>query len=125
MFSNRIKELRKEKGLTQVQLAEQLNVSKGTVAMWETGQRNPSFEMLDALCTFFDKRMDYIMGTSNDNSPVNPTESDIGLFQQYLALDDFGKEAVFSVINNEFKRCVTQKTTTLTKEDYNLSFTIK
>ena len=36
MFPERLKQLRKEKGLTQVTLAETLGVSKGTVAMWET-----------------------------------------------------------------------------------------
>ena len=36
MAQNRIKELRKEKGLTQVELAKALNVSKGAIAMWET-----------------------------------------------------------------------------------------
>ena len=42
MFPERLKQLRKEKGLTQVTLAETLGVSKGTVAMWETGKRMPS-----------------------------------------------------------------------------------
>lgn len=36
-FAERLKELRKENGYTQVTLAEALGLSKGTVAMWETG----------------------------------------------------------------------------------------
>ena len=40
-FAERLKELRKENGYTQVKLAEALGLSKGTVAMWETGKRTP------------------------------------------------------------------------------------
>lgn len=38
MFPQRLKQLRKEKGLMQVTLAKTLGISKGTVAMWETGE---------------------------------------------------------------------------------------
>ena len=58
MFANRLKEIRKEKNMTQVQLAEALGVSKGTVAMWEIGKRQPNFETLNALSDIFDKRID-------------------------------------------------------------------
>ena len=40
MFAQRLKQLRAENKMTQVQLAEKLGVSKGTVAMWETDKRN-------------------------------------------------------------------------------------
>lgn len=45
--------LRKQKGLTQVQLAKLLGVSTSTVAMWETGQRKPDFHTIVRLCDFF------------------------------------------------------------------------
>jgi len=41
-----IKDLRKEKGLTQEQLAEQLNVSRRTVSRWETGSNLPDLDLL-------------------------------------------------------------------------------
>ena len=68
MFAERLKELRKDKNMTQVQLAEALGVSKGTVAMWEIGKREPNFETLNRLSDIFDKRIDYILGNSNDAS---------------------------------------------------------
>lgn len=49
MFAERLKALRKKHGYTQVSLAETLGVSKGTVAMWETGKRTPDFETLIGL----------------------------------------------------------------------------
>ena len=44
MFSERLKKLRKENNMTQTELAKALGVSGGTVAMWETDKRKPSFE---------------------------------------------------------------------------------
>ena len=41
-----IRELRKENGLTQEQLAEQLNVSRRTVSRWETGNNLPDLDVL-------------------------------------------------------------------------------
>lgn len=43
MFAERLKMIRKQKGYTQISLAEKLEVSKGTVAMWETGKHTPGF----------------------------------------------------------------------------------
>ena len=47
-FSERLKDLRAENGLTRAQLAEKLNVSPRLVAYWENGQRECSFDMLIA-----------------------------------------------------------------------------
>ena len=47
-----IKDLRKEKGLTQEQLAEQLNVSRRTVSRWETGSNLPDLDLLIQLADF-------------------------------------------------------------------------
>lgn len=52
-FPEALKRLRKDKGLTQAQLAEALGVGKSTISMYEVGAREPSFEMLDILAGFF------------------------------------------------------------------------
>ena len=49
-----IKELRKEKGFTQEQLAEKLNVSGRTVSRWETGANMPDISLLVELAEFYD-----------------------------------------------------------------------
>lgn len=64
MFSNRLKELRQEKGLIQERFAQELNVSKGAVAMWETGKRIPDSEMLKTIAKFFSVSVDYLLGES-------------------------------------------------------------
>ena len=48
-----LKSLRKEKNLTQEQLAEQLNVSGRTVSRWETGSNMPDISLLVELAEFF------------------------------------------------------------------------
>lgn len=56
MFADNFKRIRKEKGLTQVQLAEKLDCSQNEICRWETGTRTPAINNLvkiaDALeCT--------------------------------------------------------------------------
>ncbi len=49
-----LKHLRKDKGLTQEQLAEQFYVSSRTVSRWETGSNMPDVDMLIELANFYD-----------------------------------------------------------------------
>ena len=69
MFSERLKASRKEAGLTQVELAEVLKVSSGTVGMWETGKREPKFEVMGHLSKTLNKSVDYLLGLSENESP--------------------------------------------------------
>lgn len=136
MFAERLKELRKDKNMTQVQLAEELGVSKGTIAMWEIGKREPNFETLNRLSDIFDKRIDYILGYSNDASSPQFTEEDIDqlgrwevedqfreIIMAYLSLDEYGKTAVESLIKAEKLRCHEQQSICNT-EDIVLSIRI-
>lgn len=49
-----LKELRKEKGMTQEQLAEYLNVSGRTISRWETGSNMPDLDILIELSDYYD-----------------------------------------------------------------------
>ncbi|MBQ2278835.1 MAG: helix-turn-helix transcriptional regulator, partial [Clostridia bacterium] len=46
MFSEKLKEIRRRDGITQLQAAKQLGVSLGAVGNWESGKRTPDAEML-------------------------------------------------------------------------------
>jgi len=122
-FPERLKQLRKEKGLSQNMLAKELGVSGGTVAMWETGKRKPQFEMFDKLCSFFDRSMDYILGASDDDRSfalINEESQQLGdwqveeqyedMLRKYTLLDDYGKDAVDAVLRKEFNRAQEQGT---------------
>ena len=120
MFPERLKQLRKEKGMTQIDLAKALDISGGTVAMWETGKRKPSFEMFDKLTTLFDRRLDYILGSSDDDSSlIKENESDMlgdwvvqeeyeDVIRKYSILDDDGQRRISETLRTEFSRCVEQ-----------------
>ena len=49
-----LRELRKEKGLTQEQFAEQFNISRRSVSRWETGSNMPDIGLLIEIADFFD-----------------------------------------------------------------------
>ncbi len=57
-----IKELRKEKGLSQTQLASMLFVSQDTVSLWECGKSYPDIENIIKLTQIFNVTSDYLLG---------------------------------------------------------------
>ena len=59
---NRIKELRKEKGLSQAELAKVLFVNQTAVSQWERGATMPSPNMLNTLADYFHVTTDYLLG---------------------------------------------------------------
>jgi len=65
MFADNLKKLRKSKGLTQVQFAEEFNISSGTIAMWETNKRVPDTSMLIKIAEYFGVTVDYLLGKSS------------------------------------------------------------
>jgi len=58
---NRIRELRKKQGLTQKELATQLQIADSTLSYWETGKYEPDNETLIKLSRFFSVPIDYIL----------------------------------------------------------------
>lgn len=65
MFSERIKEVRESKGLSQTIVAEKLGVSKQSVANWENGNVMPSIDMLIKISRYFNVSSDYLLGMEN------------------------------------------------------------
>lgn len=63
---NRLKELRKQKGLTQQGLADEISVSKITVLRWENEERQIKPEKAQQLADFFGVSVGYLLGFSND-----------------------------------------------------------
>lgn len=74
-FSERIKSLRTERGITQEQLASMLKVSRSTIGMYESGKREPDFETSEAIADIFNVDMDYLTGRSDieRKHPITPS----------------------------------------------------
>lgn len=62
MLGKQLKKLRKQKGITQKQLADYLHISKSSVGMWEHGQRDPDTAMLMKIADFYGVTVDYLLG---------------------------------------------------------------
>ena len=60
VLQNNLKKIRKEKGLSQMQLAEMVGVSRNTISSIETGQFNPTAKLALILCIVLDKKFEEI-----------------------------------------------------------------
>lgn len=69
MFSQRLRTLRKESGLTQSQLAQELGVSNKTISVYEKGTSLPTFDTLARIASYFDSTTDYLIGYSEERNP--------------------------------------------------------
>ncbi len=65
-----ISELRKKRGLTQLKLAEKLNVTDKTVSKWENGQGYPEITQFPALAKIFGVSVDYLMTGENNGITI-------------------------------------------------------
>jgi transcriptional regulator with XRE-family HTH domain len=73
-----IKKLRKERDLTQKDLADKLGITRGAVGLYEQGKRSPDNEMLSMLADFFEVSTDYLLGrTDNRQNPNDKIKSAI------------------------------------------------
>lgn len=75
MFSEKLKELRKEKGVSQEALSELLNVSRQSISKYENGTAQPDFEKLALIANYFEVSFDYLLGNLDKKSftkkPIN------------------------------------------------------
>lgn len=62
LFSERLKELRKEKGLLQSELASALDTTQRKVSYWETEKIEPDLASLWKISDFFGVSVDYLIG---------------------------------------------------------------
>ena len=61
-FSERLRELRTQRGFSQQDLADRTNQTKQAISQYERGVRRPDMDMLLALCDIFNVSMDYMTG---------------------------------------------------------------
>ena len=64
-FKDRLKELRIDRGLSQMQLAKALNLSQSAVAKWELGKTEPTASAIIAVAKYFNETTDFILGVTD------------------------------------------------------------
>lgn len=70
-LSERIRNLRQEKGYSQQALADALGTSKSSINMYERGEREPGVLMLIQMSSFFRVDLDYLVGNSDERGLVS------------------------------------------------------
>ena len=102
IVGNNLAELRKRKGLTQLELAEKFNYTDRAVSKWENGDTLPDLEVLYQLCEFYGVTLDYLTHEDNaiyvkDNRDELPLWSKISIIALTISFVWFLATAVFVI----------------------------
>ena len=120
--AERIKQLRKKKGISQSELAALIGVKNNTVSTWERGTRKPDFEALDLLSDYFEVSFEYILGSSDkEEARVKHTQKELDtlallsiadeikeITEKYSRLSDKSQKMIDALINATYhleKQC--------------------
>jgi len=99
----RLRELRKEKNVTQNEIAEYLMVSREAYSQYETGRRQMNYETLCLLADYYNVSIDYLLGRYETN-PMLVNKGETHLIKLYRLLDERGKATVESTLDFEYKQ---------------------
>ena len=95
ILGTRIKTLRKEKGLTQQQLADLINVTKVSICCYEKGNRTPNLETFMDLVNVLDTTPNYLLGTDikviqedDEEYSLSLPKEDIQIIKELSKYDD-------------------------------------
>lgn len=112
---NRLKELRKEKKLSQKELADYLGINEKTISRWENGESTIKSDKAQKLADFFGVNIGYLLG--NDEKPYKELSDFIGEINggdlEGVSFKSFSKEEV--IINS-----IVAKLKTLPTDDLQL-----
>ena len=73
-FSEKLSLLRRQAGMTQAELAERLGISKSSVSMYERGNREPEFDLLQAMADLFGVSAGVLLGREDEPLVNNDPE---------------------------------------------------
>ena len=88
MFSDILKQLRKRKHMSQIELSTTLGVSRSAISMYESGERMPDYEMMKKISEIFSVSMDYLYGQQNTNPTRIPVYGSVAAGIPLEAIQD-------------------------------------
>lgn len=111
-FGLRLKQLRKERNLTQAEIASIFSLGESTISFYESNKRTPDYELLQKMADFFDVTTDYLLGRSEIRNPYSKDASAVqetSLGSKYYLLDKSGlpEEAIEQI--DEYIAFIKQK----------------
>jgi transcriptional regulator with XRE-family HTH domain len=92
-ISERLKKLRKEKGITQLQLADLLHLTDKAISKWESGEGNPDISSLPKLAEIFNVSVDYLL------TGKQPEENRI--LKDGMLLNMTDEERIITILKND------------------------
>lgn len=122
-FGERLRMLRTRKGLSQLDFAKQIKISKSAVNMYERGEREPSFEVLETIADYFNVDLDYLLGKTDCENrsriEIRPhfeiTDNERTMIEKFRKLDTRGQSAVMNVLDHEYDSLPGEKANSLPK----------
>lgn len=94
-IGNLLKKLRSEKGLTQEQFAEILNVSNRTVSRWETGSNMPDISLLVEIADFYDISIPEIINGERKSGKMNEEVKEVA-----ETMSDYARAEKEAIVKN-------------------------
>lgn len=88
----RIKELRRQRGVTQEKMAALIGITRGAYANIENGKREPDIKTMITLADYFDVSLDCLMGRAEKKGPAPVAESESAYSPEYKFLSPVNKE---------------------------------
>lgn len=113
-FGSVVTSLREEKGINQEEFAAELSklcgkkISRSAVSMWETNQRRPKYEIIEAIADWYNVDIEYVLGKTDNRFRIkNPaaydgdgkahiSEKDIMLLEWFRSLPQEKQEAILT-----------------------------
>lgn len=101
-FASRLAQLRKERNMSQHQLANALQMAHGSIGNYESGSRFPRYEDLEAIADYFNVELDYLCGRTNERPELSLEEQ--WIIQCYKNADADTKEAIKLILRQFDKK---------------------
>ena len=107
-FADNLRNLRLQRGMTQMQLAESLNTSQSAITSWENGRREPDFRTIRRIADFFHVPMTALLPSTDaiDMDYVNSVAESLQqnpklamLFDRLRYMPDSNLDAIIGIVN--------------------------
>lgn len=104
MIGDKIKERRRELGLTQLQLSDLTGIKKNTISNYENNVSSPSEENIFKIMEALGCDANYLFEWF-ENEDLILSVSEKRIITNFRQLDNYGKEAVENILDVEYRRC--------------------
>lgn len=108
IIGERLRLLRKEKGISKRELVSSLPLNYSTYANYESGFREPNSEVLQMLARYYNVSLDFIMGMTDNRKKADEiailTDEEHEQIMRYRSLDEHGKDIINCILKKECER---------------------